>query len=314
MTPRPLPELPRTFRSYRVATSSERRGAELEKTYGLADGLEGSLDQFQYVSAGDADLSMRSAIVNGTRTGRMQRRPDHIVFWIGDGTATVTPESDPPLNVTPGRPILLSGSVVYSFDTDVRKISMLHVSEQLLRRQLSDRDIHLSSPLVFAEEPASRDALRHLRTVLQTSTPELVDAALGDTQRKKLNAHVANAIIDTFPVRFSPNSTATPLSRAVELMHEAARTPLSMRDITAASGLGIRGLQTTFARTLSTTPMRYLRNIRLDGAHGELERGEAATVAEVARKWQFNHLGRFANTYNDRFGERPNETLRRART
>jgi AraC-like DNA-binding protein len=36
-------------------------------------------------------------------------------------------------------------------------------------------------------------------------------------------------------------------------------------------------------------------------------------VAQVARKWGFSHLGRFAIEYRKRFGESPSETARNRR-
>lgn len=313
MTATPLPERPPTFRKVRVVAVSEHRGAELEETYGLADGVEGSFDQFEYVSAGDADVSMRGAVVDGTRNGRMQRRPEHIVFWIGDGTATVTPESADSLTAQPGRPMFLSSSVIYDFAADTRKISMLHLSERLLRQRLGHRGIYLRGPVVFNEEPTDVDALRRLREELRRSTPELVNPAVEGEARTMLNTRIADAILDTFRVHVAPNGTPTPVGRAVELMHREACGPLTLQDLAAASALSVRGLQSAFARAYGTTPLQYLRDVRLDGARSDLQGGAATSVADVARRWQFHHLGRFARTYADRFGERPSQTLRQQR-
>lgn len=313
MTAMPLPERPPTFRRYRVAAISGQHGSELEATYGLADGVDGSLDQFQYVGAGDADLSMRGASVEGTRLGTMQRRRDHIVFWIGDGTATITPESAPAMQVRPGRPMLLSGGVVYDFAADTRKVSMLHLSESLLRRALADRGVDLPGPLVFDEEPDGLEALRRLQTELRRNTAALTDAAVVGPERAALNARIADAVVGVFPVRAAPSVASSSVARAIDLMHTRARTELSLEELAAVSGLSVRGLQNAFARDLGTTPTKYLRDVRLDGVRRELEDGDATTVADVARDWQFNHLGRFASAYGARFGERPSETLRRSR-
>lgn len=308
-----------TFRRYRTATTSERRGPELEETYGLSDGLEGSLDQFRYSGAGDADLSIRGASVEGTRTGRMQRRADHIVFWIGDGSALVTPESAGALVPVPGRPMMLSAGVVYDFTADTRKVTMLHLSDALLRRRLADRGVVVRGPLVFEEEPGGVDGLRRLQTELRRSTPGLMDSSLSGTERAVLNGRVADAVVSTFPVRTAPIAPAAPtassttLAPVIELMQQDARAPLPLEVLAAAAGLSIRGLQNAFARELRTTPMKYLRALRLDGARRELEDGEATSVAAVARDWQFQHLGRFASAYGERFDERPSATLRRGR-
>jgi AraC-like DNA-binding protein len=45
-------------------------------------------------------------------------------------------------------------------------------------------------------------------------------------------------------------------------------------------------------------------------AHLRAARPGEVTVAEVAAKWGFWHLGRFASTYRATFGELPSQSLR----
>jgi transcriptional regulator GlxA family with amidase domain len=58
--------------------------------------------------------------------------------------------------------------------------------------------------------------------------------------------------------------------------------------------------------------MTYLREVRLTRAHDELQRAEPGevSVAEVAARWGFTHLGRFGVTYRSKFGVAPSRTLR----
>jgi AraC-like DNA-binding protein len=52
--------------------------------------------------------------------------------------------------------------------------------------------------------------------------------------------------------------------------------------------------------------------VRLDAARAELREADDDTrVADVARRWAFANLGRFAAQYRTRFGENPGDTLRR---
>lgn len=62
--------------------------------------------------------------------------------------------------------------------------------------------------------------------------------------------------------------------------------------------------------------MRTLQNMRLDKARDQLTLGltDHQTVTLVALESGFSHLGRFAKSYADRFGEPPSETLRRTRS
>lgn len=58
------------------------------------------------------------------------------------------------------------------------------------------------------------------------------------------------------------------------------------------------------------SPMAYLRQVRLARAHEDARRGGVRSVAEVAHRWGFSHLGRFAAAYAARYGAVPSETLR----
>jgi AraC-like DNA-binding protein len=92
-----------------------------------------------------------------------------------------------------------------------------------------------------------------------------------------------------------------------------AAKPLTVTDIARAAGVGVRGLQQGFQRSLDISPMRYLRHVRLREAHRELRTADPATttVGEVAARWGFRHQGRFAAEYQQRYGTPPAETLRR---
>jgi AraC-like DNA-binding protein len=72
----------------------------------------------------------------------------------------------------------------------------------------------------------------------------------------------------------------------------------------------LRALQAVY----STTPSRYLRSIRLEQARlALLSRDKnTKTVTQVATRFGFRELGRFAIDYRARYGESPSETLRNA--
>jgi transcriptional regulator GlxA family with amidase domain len=59
--------------------------------------------------------------------------------------------------------------------------------------------------------------------------------------------------------------------------------------------------------------MQYARGRRLDDVRQKLLTSDPATtqVTSVAMDYGFWELGRFAQAYRGRFGERPSETLRR---
>lgn len=99
------------------------------------------------------------------------------------------------------------------------------------------------------------------------------------------------------------------VKRAEDFIHSRFADPLSLADIAEASGVPTRTLLDSFRNFRGTSPIRYLRNVRLDHARLRLIRGETETVAEAAMESGLMHLGRFSREYWERFGEKPSETL-----
>jgi AraC-like DNA-binding protein len=85
-------------------------------------------------------------------------------------------------------------------------------------------------------------------------------------------------------------------------------------EICATLGVSERTLRSVCAEQLGMSPTSYLRLRRMSLVHRSLGRGdsEAATVSEVARRYGFRDLGRFAADYRALFGELPSTTLRQA--
>jgi transcriptional regulator GlxA family with amidase domain len=104
------------------------------------------------------------------------------------------------------------------------------------------------------------------------------------------------------------------LRRAIAFIHENAHRDIGLSDIAAAINVTPRSVQYTFRRHLGTTPLEYLRRVRLDRAHRDLEAADPsiATVMEIAGRWQFGHPGRFSIAYREAFGRPPSRTLRGA--
>jgi AraC-like DNA-binding protein len=102
---------------------------------------------------------------------------------------------------------------------------------------------------------------------------------------------------------------ATPRSvrRVIDLVQGDPQEPYTVGDLARVAGVSARRLQEAFREHLGSTPMEYLRSVRLDRVHSELRAGTAG-VTEAAHRWGFTHLGRFAGAYRERFGVLPSET------
>jgi AraC family ethanolamine operon transcriptional activator len=72
-------------------------------------------------------------------------------------------------------------------------------------------------------------------------------------------------------------------------------------------------LERVFREVFGVAPRQYLALRRLAGARNDLLNGDpSASVTEVASRWGFCHLGRFAQEYGRLYHERPSETRLRA--
>ncbi|QTJ70507.1 AraC family transcriptional regulator (plasmid) [Rhodococcus sp. ZPP] len=80
------------------------------------------------------------------------------------------------------------------------------------------------------------------------------------------------------------------------------------------AGVTERALQAGFRKLVGVSPSIYVRDVRLERVHAELLMGPAyGTVTEIASRWGFYHLSRFAGQYKHRFGVLPSETMTRCR-
>ncbi|MFG1992022.1 AraC family transcriptional regulator [Actinoplanes sp. NPDC048988] len=109
-----------------------------------------------------------------------------------------------------------------------------------------------------------------------------------------------------------PPAPPRAIRRVTDTVNERPERPFTVAELAAAGHLSVRSLQDGFRRHLGLTPMAYVRQVRLGRAHAILKRaayGEV-TVAAVAHRCGFAHLGRFSSEYRARYGESPSDTLR----
>ena len=102
--------------------------------------------------------------------------------------------------------------------------------------------------------------------------------------------------------------------RAIDYMQAKLASPISIADITEASGIAGRTLFKHFQDYHGITPMQYLRNARFERARDALRHAPPEeSITATAMAFGFSHMGRFSVEYRKRFGERPSDTLRRTR-
>jgi AraC-like DNA-binding protein len=169
---------------------------------------------------------------------------------------------------------------------DVTKVGTLALYVRMICDDLRKEASDLSRPLV-ADRVASG-----LVALLLTSMPN----------NKQRAIEAASQPAAPFFVR-----------RVEQFIEEHARDTIALVDLTGVAGVSTRALQTSFRRFRNTTPMAYLRTVRLELARTELMNAgrQGSSVAAVANAVGLGHLGRFARDYHTRFGELPSHTLHR---
>jgi AraC-like DNA-binding protein len=171
--------------------------------------------------------------------------------------------------------------------------------------------------------PVGGPAARHWKRLLEYVTADVVGSP-EVSGNPIIMGQLARTVIATALQTF-PNTTldrlrctalpAAPGSvrRAIAYIEEHAQEDIDLTDIAEAADVGPRALQRGFRRAADTTPLGYLRLVRLERAHEQLvtaDGEDGTTVVAVAARWGFGHPGRFAGSYRARFGRSPGETLR----
>jgi transcriptional regulator GlxA family with amidase domain len=101
---------------------------------------------------------------------------------------------------------------------------------------------------------------------------------------------------------------------AMDIIETCPQMPLTTATLAMQCNISVRTLQEGFRRHVGMSPMAYLRTVRLRHAHRDLRSGHPSqvTVASIAHRWGFSHLGRFAAAHKAMFGETPLHVLHSA--
>jgi AraC-like DNA-binding protein len=145
------------------------------------------------------------------------------------------------------------------------------------------------------------------------------DGHLGRLAERALVLLLLNAVPNNYKWAFaeeSPSSAAPYYVRRVEsYIREHAREPITTDDLVTVGGVSARSIYHGFRRFRSTTPMGYLKAVRLDMARAALALGRRqgnTSVTEAATAAGYSNLSQFSRDYKARFREPPSQTLAEA--
>jgi AraC-like DNA-binding protein len=115
------------------------------------------------------------------------------------------------------------------------------------------------------------------------------------------------------PDGFAARHHARIMVKFEEILAEHVSRPPAIPEICELVGVSDRTLRSCCAEFLGMSPTRYMLLRRLREVRSALREADPDTgnVAEIAQRFGFAQLGRFAGTYRAIFGETPSTTLRR---
>ena len=195
-------------------------------------------------------------------------------------------------------------------------IPRTNLEDQIDRRQVPWEP---PSPGRFStvSHPSVEELARQIDTVRRglcsgDITPGSTQAADGVT-----DALVSTLSGATFESRLTPDRRSR--WRSTEIVHMtdallAESEPItSVGELAIRLGISQRWMREAFRLAVGTSPKQYLTAYGLRGARNDLvtEMPSESSVADVALRWGFWHLSRFAEVYDDYYGEHPSQTLQR---
>jgi AraC-like DNA-binding protein len=227
---------------------------------------------------------------------------------------------------TPQRPSVISppGPVTTTWDRDTTAM-IFRFDRAAVEAELVDLiAMRGEEPLRFQSTmDATSEPLRSWRAtaIFVAST---LDADGGLLDHPKIVAHVERMLLrglllaqpHTYSAHLADDSSQSRprhVTEAIVLMEDRPTHDFTVGNLARVVGVSARSLQDGFRQHLGMAPMQYLRVVRLRGARTDLlalDPDDPTTVAEVAVRWGFAHLGRFAQYYRSRYGEPPSRTLR----
>ena len=275
-----------------------------------------SLTQLDGMSLGSLTHTMATEVdvFHGLPDLTIVEHRDGPALQLSVGTETVSLRQAESFLLPPDRPYRVTFNSI--------GVGVTTLSLSGLQRDAAGRLDHGVVEVDFSR-PVTPAAGRHWSETIQyveglvSNSPLLATAPLA---RRELGWLINSAVLACFPnstldaeTPTNAGDTPQPLRRALSFIDEHASDPITLSEIATAARLSPRGLQAAFRRHVDTTPLAYLRSVRMERAHRELQsadQSDGVSVAAVAARWGFTHLGRFAIEYRRRFGVYPSQTLR----
>jgi AraC-like DNA-binding protein len=140
--------------------------------------------------------------------------------------------------------------------------------------------------------------------LIQSQLKNILVTGLLSAQR-----HSATSLLEK-PI---PNSGPHYVRQAEEYIHEHCGEPITVTHLARYVGVSLRSLQVGFQKHRGYTIQDFIKDERLRLARKHLLHPVGKNVTEIALLCGFNHHSQFSADYQNKYGEKPSETLNRAK-
>lgn len=167
-------------------------------------------------------------------------------------------------------------------------------------------------PCKLATDPV---ILKELRQLLTGMHQEGVPFETRNQRGELIIRLIARAALHGTTARTTSQASvrADQLRLARTFIEDNFTQSLAIETVAEAAAVGVRTLQRRFKDVFDTTPLTYIRAVRLHRVRLALQTAEPGTqVARVALANGLTHMGRFSQEYRRLFDELPRQTLARA--
>lgn len=213
--------------------------------------------------------------------------------------------------------LLLEGSVIEETDgraVDIRKHQLVFWREGVTHSNVFPR-ASLSLQLEL-----SHDIYRHVAAYFPPpSMPLDSDRFEGATQRllqevdrydaaspMALQSALYEILARATRLTSSAQTVSFAVTQAIRFANTSLSGPITIADLAAAANVSVRSLHERFAEELQTTPMDYVRDLRLARAESLL-RDTEMRAAEIAEACGFYDQAHFSRLFKQRTGTTPRQ-------
>lgn len=313
-------------------TDPERAHETLSTMYAAhTPRLHGSRERFRFRIAGAGTGPLRiDGLAHSMALDSRQDAPYDALIAVellggridfSNGRGTIVPSAGGLLLGDPHRPNRVHWSDVSVRTTRLELDDARRTAEDLTGVPADRIHFELSEPVGPTAAAHCRAVIDHVaRDVLPHDELLALPIVRGETFRQLVAAflvtfpNTATAARRERPGPRTLGAEPSVVRRAVEFIDTNAHDDIGLGDIARAARIGPRGLQHAFRKHRGCSPTEYLRRVRMENAHHDLQAGDPSsgdTVSAIAARWGFLHAGRFSIGYREAYGRSPSDTLRR---